>query len=161
MNNKNNSAAEIEEMLSLAEDVWMNIQELQDSIVKINFGMMTSILGSYVSIGYVVYEAFFYTPRIPSLRSAWFVAGLMFFAGICILYFTNRLFYRSRMRRKLFAEKRVIKSLVQMLSSLIEDTSCEYSVVTRAIIDMRLKRIGFANKHEERKSGSSPLSLLG
>lgn len=149
MIDKDNSQNELESLVEMAESVSSTIESLHTKTVNLRTMGMVSFVGIYFSlIGcYYLFSNIFLNEK-QGLWVYWliFIFTVILLVGCCFFLFQcfNKI---KSLRYKLATERDVLDHLLTLVFEYKDHIySNESSYVERALIEIRLKRIGFSAK---------------
>ncbi len=143
------SQNELESLLEMAESVSATIEDLNTRIVNLRTMAMVSIVGIYATLaaGFFLYDSTFLIEKLEVwafLLTCLLTATLLM--GSCFFLFQYFRKVKS-LKYKLNTEKEVLEHLLPLVFEYKDNIySNKSNYVEIALIEMRLKRIGFSSK---------------
>ncbi|MGY3965093.1 hypothetical protein [Aeromonas veronii] len=143
------SQHELENLVQMAESVSATIEDLNTKITNLRSMAMVSLVGIYASIGS---GAILWKSSAIFENLDYWAFLIICFATLTLItgasYFLFQYFKKIKyLRYKLEREKDVLLHLLTLVSEYKDNIyENNYSYVERALIDIRLKRIGYSAK---------------
>ena len=150
---------ELEQLISLAEDISNKIDELKNSIddrgdttsKRIKKLMPVAIIVTgFITMSYLVFEIGFNNSQL--LRPIFYPFLVAIIIGIVLVLLINSTFQNEisqpesvkKIKTKIVQEQKILGELLNMIHSHKELAYQDMSVVSRAVFEMRLNRIHFS-----------------
>lgn len=146
---KNNSQNELESLVEMAESVSAAIEDLNTKIVNLRTMAMISMVSVYATVtaGFFLFESSFFIGEMnfwAFLLTCMFTLALLIGSGFFLFQYVRKI---KSLNYKLYTEKEVLEHLLTLVFEYKDNVYYNDSnYVEKAIIEMRLKRIGFSTR---------------
>ena len=134
---------EVEELIGLAEEISTRIEALEESFASSRGQSMVVLVATYLVASGIIWFLLQIEMANPLIAQPLGIIGLCIVSLFGIGYTSSRLRIRNRAKRDMEIEVRLIGELLEMITGLMASVDSEVSVVKRAILTMRLRRIQF------------------
>lgn len=159
---KSNSQDELEQLIEMAEKVSTNTQILEGQYSRLTFNIYAVI--SFLMI--LVIAILYFSLVIPSSELNRFKDNIPFIMFLVVVFSIIYILFKINERKKtysvIYREKLILRKLLNMISSFKELTYENISIVSKAVIEMRLNRIQFSvgEKFTKNEYSSSELNEI-
>ncbi|EJL6847737.1 hypothetical protein [Vibrio cholerae] len=146
---KDNSQNELESLVEMAESVSATIEDLNTKIVNLRTMAMISMVGVYATgtAGFFLFENSLFIEKMELwafLLMCMFTLTLLIGSGFFLFQYFRKI---KSLKYKLDTEKEVLEHLLPLVFEYKDNIySNDSSYVEKALIEMRLKRIGFSTR---------------
>ncbi|EPS3402255.1 hypothetical protein ACVD4U_004317 [Vibrio vulnificus] len=146
---KDNSQNELESLVEMAESVSATIEDLNTKIVNLRTMAMISMVGVYATVtaGFFLFENSLFIEKMELwafLLMCMFTLTLLIGSGFFLFQYFRKI---KSLKYKLDTEKEVLEHLLPLVFEYKDNIySNDSSYVEKALIEMRLKRIGFSTR---------------